>query len=445
MGTRGETFVGRRYGASVYIGLAPTRSMPACWFDLRLRIRFTSNYSKRFGDTNCPVHIDAVVAMVPNLSLEVWDLICAQLSHFDRFLDESYTDGGLEEDESNHDTDDQGHQVTPACEQYLPKSEIQLPSHRSSASNEHIPIPSTHLHSGSGRQALISLCLVSRSHYQLASRHLYTYFDGNHDRAIFFLRTLIQKPHHVQEVQGLHIEPYGETMCFEKMDRDPRANWTAFALCSLLNRAVTVSRSFPQSLTGAPNLTDEGIQQALIAQWLLLQLAKLRHLKISVAEDWDFPFLRQIVFHDRTILPELSTLHILGPPRWQVFSGTPVLMQLRPVECLFILPSLVELTLDYCFAFHTDIPSLRNLRRINHRACAAVTCQIGDLVSMCAELECYTLEFGSGQPLHLDYLHNCRKRLQRLEVEALTFRSPRRVSGIKRGDIQSRDDDNAGF
>ena len=144
---------------------------------------------------------------------------------------------------------------------------------------------------------------------------------------------------------------------------------------------MMVSKSFPGHLSFSIRLEDDAWQQECIAQWLILNLPKLEMLKIPIPWEWSFQFLGCIAKFDSTLLQHLRTLHVLGPPTWQILHDSRV--RLEPIACLLSLPRLEDFCLDYCVELPEDENIVTNAQRIAHWGCGTMKCQIGKLLSTC--------------------------------------------------------------
>ena len=325
-------------------------------------------------------------------------------------MDEQHGDGDTEE----HEIDEEEIQNDGIRE-----TEIQVEEMHDNEENKNSAAES--LETEYGKEPLLNLCLVSKHMQQIAETHLYSFFDGMRHNVGFFFRTLSQQPRYAACVRGIRIEPLGERFSWTNFNTEMGFEWTTSALCNLLHRSITISKEFPGHLAYRIRPGDNASQQEIIAQWLILNLPRLELLRISIPEEWSFPFVDYIAKFDRSLLRHLHTLHVLGPPKWQIFCASPALVRLSPVACLLGLPQLQDLCLEYCVDVDVDDNGANNARRMAHWRCGTTTCQVGKLLSTCTKLQRYELQYFGGKALDLSYLSPSVDSLQSLELEVYEF------------------------
>ena len=341
----------------------------------------------------------------PELPAEIWHTICAYFCTFQQFLQEH------DDFWHNEDSTDEAH--SEDAEESVIEGD--------SKDNEGVSkiYSKGHLMEISGRP-LLNLCLVSKLIHSVAAGHLYAFFNGRTDKAVLFLRTLVERPQYSAYVRGLLIEPVGKDWSWESLEEDSESDWVSFALFSMLHQAGNVSKSFPRYLTSL-SLRENWARQEIIAQFLILHLPNLEILKISMPEEWSFKLLSYVAEFKSSIVPRLKTLHVFGPPRWQRFRGSPSMIHLNPIASLLSLSHLEDICLDDCVAFEGSSEFLNHARRIAHWKCGATKCQISKLLSSCTALECYELEYFGGIALDLSYLSPSKRSLQCLTLEVHDF------------------------
>ena len=350
-----------------------------------------------------------------DLPLEILSHVCAYLSDYEQFVQ----DHGHDEQHGDDDTEE--YEVEGEENQMDGVRETEIQVKEMHHSQENVNNAAGMLKTDYGKKALLNLCLVSKQMQQIAENHLYSFFDGMHHNVGFFFRTLSLQPRYAAYVRGIRIEPLGERFSWTNFNKELGFEWTTSALCNLLHRSITVSEEFPCHLVYRIRPGDNASQQEIIAQWLILNLPKLELLRISIPEEWSFPFVDYIAKFDRSLLQHLHTLHILGLPKWQIFCASPALVRLSPVASLLGLPHLQDLCLEYCVDLDVDDNVANNARRIAHWKCGATTCQVGKLLSTCTKLQRYELEYFGGKALDLSYLSPSVESLQSLELEVHEF------------------------
>ncbi|KAK5094372.1 hypothetical protein LTS08_008591 [Lithohypha guttulata] len=272
------------------------------------------------------------------------------------------------------------------------------------------------------RQSLLALSLVSRCFHRLVQPRLFAVFDQTKDKTLPFLRHIEEYPQHAMYVRTLRIEPIMRDWEWKCIGEDADFAFVSLLLCKILHQATLVSGEFPASLVSDLSLKDDGVQQEIIAQWLILNLPLVETLNISIPEDWSFSLLTSTVQHDRKLLSRLRVLRVLdSPPSLQKRYGLQPTLDLGLAVALLDLKQLNTVVLDTCINFKKHEKLDLCVKNVVHRRCGRVAYQVNRLLAACTQLQSYDLEYDGGTALDLSGLSKSKDTLERLSLRVSTL------------------------
>jgi len=99
----------------------------------------------------------------------------------------------------------------------------------------------------------------------------------------------------------------------------------------------------------------------------------------------------------------------------------PQTVNLDLVAAFLSLAQLYMIAFDYCIKFDAIAGAHIKVQRSAHWSCGTTTCQIGQLVVMCMQLQGYELDYGGGKALDMSYLQVSKESLPRPKLEVSEF------------------------